>query len=64
MKRLTFAMLKKLKFRRRTKDNFVFVSRDTQEVSVDTGDIVITGKPQDIAVFMKEMAKINQHMGA
>ncbi|PEN61640.1 hypothetical protein [Bacillus wiedmannii] len=58
MKKLTYKLLSKLKINEKKEETIINLSRNEDEVTVDLGQIVVTGTPENIAVFMTEMTKM------
>lgn len=58
--KLTFKKLKELKILRKTENNIPIVERGNNEITVDTGGIIITGTSENVTLFMKEMAQFGQ----
>ncbi|KAB2493209.1 hypothetical protein F8158_22860 [Bacillus cereus] len=61
MKKLTFKILSRLRIINKKPETIINLSRKEDEVTVDLGQIIVTGTPQNITVFMKEMTnfKVN-----
>ncbi|PHC36761.1 hypothetical protein COF09_28795 [Bacillus toyonensis] len=57
MKKLTFKILSKLRIINKKPETIINLSRKEDEVTVDVGQIIVTGTPQNITVFMTEMTK-------
>ncbi|PEM90693.1 hypothetical protein CN639_11210 [Bacillus toyonensis] len=57
MKKLTFKILSKLRIINKKPETIINLSRKEDEVTVDAGQIIVTGTPQNITVFMTEMTK-------
>ncbi|MEN8644702.1 hypothetical protein ABFE25_08400 [Bacillus toyonensis] len=57
MKKLTFKILNKLRIINKKPETIINLSRKEDEVTVDLGQIIVTGTPQNITVFMTEMTK-------
>ncbi|PEJ03343.1 hypothetical protein [Bacillus toyonensis] len=57
MKKLTFKILSKLRIINKKPETIINLSRKEVEVTVDLGQIIVTGTPQNITVFMTEMTK-------
>ncbi|WP_033715588.1 hypothetical protein [Bacillus mycoides] len=60
MKKLTFKILSKLRILNKKPETVINLSRKEDEVTVDLGQIIVTGTPQNITVFMTEMTKMSQ----
>ncbi|HDR6245316.1 TPA: hypothetical protein QCU24_003058 [Bacillus cereus] len=62
MKKLTFKILSRLRIINKKPETIVNLSRKENEVTVDLGQIIVTGTPQNITVFMTEMTnfKVNE----
>ncbi|ANC20970.1 hypothetical protein P9Z56_06930 [Bacillus cereus] len=58
MKKLTFKLLSKLRIIKKKPETIINLSRKENEVTVDLGQIIVTGTPQNITVFMTEMTKM------
>ncbi|MED2071775.1 hypothetical protein P4V84_27750 [Bacillus thuringiensis] len=58
MKKLTFKILNKLRFIKKKPETIINLSRKEEEVTVDLGQIIVTGTPRNITVFMTEMTKM------
>ncbi|MGA5663675.1 hypothetical protein ACPCZR_30195 [Bacillus bombysepticus] len=59
MKKLTFKLLSKLRIIKKKPETIINLSRKENEVTVDLGQIIVTGTPQNITVFMTEMTKMS-----
>ncbi|HHT7228632.1 hypothetical protein PDJ95_26305 [Bacillus cereus] len=57
MKKLTFKILSKLRIINKKPETIINLSRKEDEVTVDLGQIIVTGTSQNITVFMTEMTK-------
>ncbi|MEC2554458.1 hypothetical protein P9W85_24360 [Bacillus tropicus] len=57
MKKLTFKILSKLRIINKKPETIINLSRKEDEVTVDLGQIIVTGTYQNITVFMTEMTK-------
>ncbi len=63
MKRLTFKILSKLRIINKKPETVINLSRKEDEVTVDLGQIIVTGTPNNINVFitgMTEMSHLNR----
>ncbi|OBW56801.1 hypothetical protein [Bacillus cereus] len=62
MKKLTFKILSRLRIINKKPETIINLSRKEDEVTVDIGQIIVTGTPQNITVFMTEMTnfKVNE----
>ncbi|MDA2448538.1 hypothetical protein PDN63_08595 [Bacillus cereus] len=62
MKKLTFKILSRLRIINKKPETIINLSRKEDEVTVDLGQIIVTGTPQNITVFMTEMTnfKVNE----
>ncbi|HFJ9344243.1 TPA: hypothetical protein ACGW5N_005707 [Bacillus mobilis] len=58
MKKLTFKILSKLRIIKKKPETVINLSRKEDEVTVDLGQIIVTGTPENITVFMTEMTKM------
>ncbi|MEE6143111.1 hypothetical protein V2151_28505 [Bacillus cereus] len=58
MKKLTFKILSRLRIINKKPETIINLSRKEDEVTVDLGQIIVTGTPQNITVFMTEMTKM------
>ncbi|BCC54929.1 hypothetical protein [Bacillus cereus] len=59
MKKLTFKILSKLRIIDKKPETIINLSRKGDEVTVDIGQVVVTGTPQNITIFMTEMTKMS-----
>ncbi|MGG0262303.1 hypothetical protein ABEY48_14885 [Bacillus mycoides] len=57
MKKLTFKILSKLRIINKKPETIINLSRKEDEVTVDLGQIIVTGTSRNITVFMTEMTK-------
>ncbi|MGF2623759.1 hypothetical protein [Bacillus cereus] len=63
MKKLTFKILSKLRITNKKTETVINLSRKEDEVTVDLGQIIVTGTPKNINVFitgMTEMSHLNR----
>ncbi|MEF7635680.1 hypothetical protein [Bacillus thuringiensis] len=62
MKKLTFKILSRLRIINKKPETIINLSRKEDEVTVDLGQIIVTGTPQNITVFMTEITnfKVNE----
>ncbi|QGY37179.1 hypothetical protein [Bacillus sp. A260] len=62
MKKLTFKILSRLRIINKKLETIINLSRKEDEVTVDLGQIIVTGTPQNITVFMTEVTnfKVNE----
>ncbi|HHL0972271.1 TPA: hypothetical protein ACQUHP_003846 [Bacillus cereus] len=58
MKKLTFKILNKLRIINKKPETVINLSRKEAEVTVDLGQIIVTGTPENIAIFMTGMTKM------
>ncbi|SHM83935.1 hypothetical protein SAMN04487918_11930 [Bacillus sp. bc15] len=66
MKKLTFKILSKLRIIKKKPETVINLSRNEDEVTVDLGQIIVTGKPENINIFitgMAEMSHLNRKRG-
>lgn len=61
MKQLTFKILSKLRIINKKAETIINLSRKEDEVTVDLGQIIVTGTPQNITVFMTEMTNFKMN---
>lgn len=59
MNKLTFKILNKLRIVDKKPETIINLSRKENEVTVDIGQVVVTGTPQNITIFMTEMTKMS-----
>ncbi|MCU5431301.1 hypothetical protein ACTFRO_28425 [Bacillus cereus group sp. MYBK163-2] len=63
MNKLTFKILSKLRITNKKTETVINLSRKEDEVTVDLGQIIVTGTPKNINVFitgMTEMSHLNR----
>ncbi|MDA1849109.1 hypothetical protein PDL09_18110 [Bacillus cereus] len=63
MNKLTFKILSKLRIINKKPETVINLSRKEDEVTVDLGQIIVTGTPKNINVFitgMTEMSHLNR----
>ncbi|KAB7675308.1 hypothetical protein [Bacillus sp. B1-WWTP-T-0.5-Post-4] len=66
MKNLTFKILSKLRIINKKPETVINLSRKEDEVTVDVGQIIVTGTPENINTFiigMTEMPHLNRKRG-
>ncbi|OSM09680.1 hypothetical protein BTH38_29330 [Bacillus toyonensis] len=61
MKKLTFKILSKLRIINKKPETIINLSRKEDEVTVDLGQIIVTGTPRNITVFMTEMTNFKMN---
>lgn len=59
MKKLTFKILSKLRIINKKPETVINLSRKEDEVTVDLGQIIITGTPENINVFITGMTEMS-----
>lgn len=59
MKKLTFKLLSKLRIIKKKPETIINLSRKEEEVTVDLGQIIVTGTPKNINVFITGMAEMS-----
>ncbi|PEN99223.1 hypothetical protein CN556_04235 [Bacillus wiedmannii] len=59
MNKLTFKILNKLRIIKKYPETIVNLSRQEDEVTVDLGQIIVTGTPKNINVFITGMTKMS-----
>ncbi|HDR7797816.1 TPA: hypothetical protein QCY03_001565 [Bacillus tropicus] len=62
MKKLTFKILSKLRIVKKNPETVINLSRKEDEVTVDLGQIIITGTPKNINVFITGMTGMSHVM--
>ncbi|PGX31063.1 hypothetical protein COE33_09515 [Bacillus anthracis] len=59
MKKLTFKILSKLRIINKKPETIVNLSRKENEVTVDLGQVIVTGTPENINIFITGMTKMS-----
>lgn len=59
MKKLTFKILSKLRIIKKKPETTINLSRKEDEVTADLGQIIVTGTPENINIFITGMAEIS-----
>ena len=60
MNKLTFKILSKLRIINKKPETVINLSRKEDEVTVDLGQIIVTGTPKNINVFITGMTEMSQ----
>ncbi|MEG7840075.1 hypothetical protein J0813_24185 [Bacillus pacificus] len=59
MKKLTYKILSKLRIINKKPETIVNLSRKENEVTVDLGQVIVTGTPENINIFIIGMTEMS-----